>query len=100
MKIGNIIFNFSDIPNEMKTATNDYFDNNDINPLSRFIDEKIEFVDDETNRIKREEFREIFNNWCKMNDLPRNNSTNKNFTTELKKYNISSKESLLFKYSV
>ena len=91
MKNGRIRDNFEDIPEEMKNATNEYFEDNDKNPLKWFIDDNIEY--DENERIKREDFRNSFNNWCRTNNIPMNTQTNKVFTTELKKYNIDNRES-------
>jgi P4 family phage/plasmid primase-like protien len=91
MQHGTLRDNFDEVPEKMRVATEDYFENNDTNPVKRFLDECIEFVEDE--RIKREDFRQEFNFWCNRKGFRVNNDTNKVFTTMLKKYKINSKES-------
>jgi putative DNA primase/helicase len=91
MQHGTLRDNFDEVPEKMRVATDDYFENNDINPVKQFIDECIEFVEGE--RIKREDFRQEFRYWCTRYGFRANIDTDKVFTTSLKKYKILSERS-------
>jgi P4 family phage/plasmid primase-like protien len=91
MQHGTLRDNFDEVPEKMRVATDDYFDNNDTNPVKQFIDECIEFVEGE--RIKREDFRQEFRYWCTRYGFRANTDTDKVFTTMLKNYKIMSSHS-------
>jgi hypothetical protein len=73
-------------PVEMLEAKKEYIEDNDIDYLKDFIESEIDFVDGK--RIKRDDFRKAYNNWCKEMLYPIDKRTDKKFSRALKKLNI------------
>ena len=76
-------FNF---PLEMLEAKKEYIEDNDVDYLKDFIESEIDFIDGK--RIKRDDFRKAYNNWCKDMLYPIDKRTDKKFSRALKKLNI------------
>jgi hypothetical protein len=92
MKYGNIIDNLDNVPEEMLILKKQYEDDNKVDYLQDFINDKIEFTDN--HKILRDDFRLRYNGWCENHKYPVDKSTNTKFTRILKdKYKISNKES-------
>ena len=54
--------------------------------ITDFIESEIDFIDGK--RIKRDDFRKAYNNWCKDMLYPIDKRTDKKFSRALKKLNI------------
>ena len=91
LKYGVLQNNFDYLPQEMCDAADQYFDDNKGDPLEEFIHECIEFK--EGCKIKREDFRQAFDEWSIGAKYPLNKDTHTRFTRELKRFDITSKES-------
>ena len=76
-------FNF---PLEMLEAKKEYIEDNDVDYVKDFIESEIDFIDGK--RIKRDDFRKAYNNWCKDMLYPIDKRTDKKFSRALKKLNI------------
>lgn len=81
-------FNF---PDEMLEAKKDYIEDNDINYLKDFIESEIVFCSDKI--IKRDDFRKIYNDWCKVMSYPIDKRSDRSFSREMKKNNIENSSS-------
>jgi P4 family phage/plasmid primase-like protien len=70
---------------EMKYAKDEYKLKNEKDYLSDYINDNYTF--EESSRVKKDELREDFNNWCKNRDFKKNTETERSFTnTFLKKF--------------
>jgi phage/plasmid-associated DNA primase len=70
---------------EMKYAKDEYKLKNEKDYLSDYINDNYTF--EESSRVKKDELREDFNNWCKNRDFKKNTESERSFTnTFLKKF--------------
>ena len=82
---GEIKNNF-DFPEEMINIKNEYVEDNSQDTLKKFIEDKISI--EENKKIKRDDFRREFNNWCKEMSYPIDTRSDRLFSREMKKFNI------------
>lgn len=90
---GELKFNF-DLSEEMLMTMKDY-QNENVDKLKEFTISKLEnCVNDKINKpIKIEEFRELYNIWCKKLSYPLDRRTKTAFTKALKSFDYECKES-------
>jgi P4 family phage/plasmid primase-like protien len=98
MKKGTIRDKFN-LTEEMIVAKEEYVDENKKNDcLKDFIEETFDIIefnnnDSKNTSIKRDDFRILFNTWCKMRDLPVDKSDNASFSKRMHKdYGIDNKQ--------
>jgi len=94
MKYGKIMDNFEDvnIPEEMDVMKKQYAEDNKVDYLQDFINDRFDFIENE--KIPRDDFRLMYNAWCGKYVYPIDKSTNTKFTRILREqYKINSKES-------
>jgi len=82
MKHGVIQYEF-DLTEEMKQSKNDYEEDNKKDYLGDFIDDYI--VETTGKNIKRDQFRSMYNDYCKMNNYKIDKSTHASFVRKIQK---------------
>jgi phage/plasmid-associated DNA primase len=83
----------------MLQETNEYLAENTQDNLAEFIDDFYEITNDENDKIKRDDLRLDFNNWCSERRYKINNDNNLTFTKNFnKKFGTKNKDSNHIKY--